>query len=91
MKEHETTVTQKGQVTIPAELRRALGIKPRDRVIFELEDEEKAARLRPAPSKVARWFGAVTPKGQPENFKEIREQFEQAVAEEVVQEIGSEP
>ena len=86
MTEHETTVTQKGQVTIPAEIRQALGIKPRDKVIFELEDEERVVRLRRAASKVERWYGVVTPKQRPENFKEVREQFEQAVAEEVSQE-----
>jgi len=83
MKTREITVTQKGQVTIPAEIRRALGIKPRDQVIFELEDEGKVARIRPAPSKVVRWFGAVTPRHTPEDFAQIRRGFEEAVAEEV--------
>lgn len=83
MKTREITVTQKGQVTIPAEIRRALGIKPRDKVIFELEAEEKVARIRPAPSKVARWFGAVAPRHTPEDFKQIRREFEEAVTEEV--------
>ena len=32
------TVTAKGQVTIPAEMRRALGIRPHDRVRLEVED-----------------------------------------------------
>jgi AbrB family looped-hinge helix DNA binding protein len=86
MREHETTVTQKGQVTIPAEVRQALGIKPRDKVIFEMEEEEKVVKLRPAASRVERWFGAVTPKQQPENFKETREEFEDAVAIEVMKE-----
>ena len=30
----EATVTSKGQVTIPAEIRQALGLMPQDRVVF---------------------------------------------------------
>ena len=37
MKE-STTMPSKGQVTIPKEIRKALGLKPGDRVIFEKED-----------------------------------------------------
>ncbi|MCC7353223.1 MAG: AbrB/MazE/SpoVT family DNA-binding domain-containing protein [Anaerolineae bacterium] len=83
MREQEITVTQKGQVTIPAEVRRALGLKARDKVIFELSEEKGVVKLRPAPSKVARWFGAVSPKEQPEDFPKVREEFEKAVAQEV--------
>lgn len=36
MKE-STTLTTKGQVTIPKEIREALGLKPGDKVVFEKE------------------------------------------------------
>ena len=39
-----TTVTSKGQVTLPAKLRKALGIQPGDRIELTLEGDE--ARLR---------------------------------------------
>ena len=76
----ETTVTQKGQVTIPAEIRSRLGLKARDKVRFEIEGD--AVRLRATPSKVLRWYGAVTAKKRPEDFQEVREEFETGVAEE---------
>ena len=41
-----TTLTRKGQVTIPKEIRDQLGLKPFDRVEFSLEDG--TARLRKA-------------------------------------------
>ncbi len=81
MRDLETTVTQKGQVTIPAEIRARLGLKPRDRVRFEVQGD--VATLRPVPSKVLRWYGSVAPKERPEDFREIREEFERGVAEEV--------
>lgn len=35
-----SSVTQKGQATIPAPIRKKLGLKPNDKVIFELKDNE---------------------------------------------------
>ncbi len=37
MQEYETTVTEKGQITIPQEIRRLMGLQPRDKVRFEVE------------------------------------------------------
>ena len=84
MAERETTITQKGQVTIPVEIRTRLGLKPRDRVIFELDGQ--GARLRPAPSRIARHFGAVAAPDQPLDARAEREAFEQGVAEEAAAE-----
>ena len=81
MRELETTLTQKGQVTVPAEIRSRLGLKPRDKVVFELEDD--VVKIRRAPSKVLKWYGSVTPKQRPEDFRTIRDEFEEAVAQEV--------
>jgi AbrB family looped-hinge helix DNA binding protein len=80
----ETTVTEKGQVTIPADVRAMLGIKPKDKVIFEVDGD--VARMRRAPSKVERWYGAVSPQRRPEDFARLREEFEQGVAEEAIRE-----
>ena len=38
MREDTSTVTTKGQVTIPAKLRKALGLSPGRRVMFHLEN-----------------------------------------------------
>ncbi len=84
MRELETTVTQKGQVTIPAEIRSRFGIKPRDKVVFEVEGD--AVRMRPLTSKILRGYGAVAPHQQPEDFASLRQSFEQGVAEEAAAE-----
>lgn len=45
MIEYVATVTSKGQLTLPAAVRRKLGIDPGDRVTFVIEDAN-GARLR---------------------------------------------
>lgn len=75
MTERSTTVTAKGQVTIPGKLRRALNIKPKDRVAFDLADGE--LRLRPVGSQVMAGYGAVKPKRKPENYRMVRAEVEE--------------
>ena len=41
------TVSAKGQITLPANARRAVGIKPRDRVLIEINGDSIV--VRPAP------------------------------------------
>jgi antitoxin PrlF len=84
MPELETRVTRKGQVTIPAEIRHRLGLKPKDMVRFEVEGD--AVKLKPAPSRLLAGFGAATPTQKPEDWRKIREDMEAAIAEEVVAE-----
>lgn len=52
-----STVTTKGQVTIPADLRRQLGLSPGDRVGFVLEDG--ALRLVKREDRVEAAFGLI--------------------------------
>jgi antitoxin PrlF len=81
MKELETRLTQKGQVTIPAEIRARLGLKPKDLVRFELQGNE--VKLKPASSKLLDGYGAVAPREKPEDWQKVRSEMEQAIAEEV--------
>ncbi len=80
MGEYITTVTQKGQVTIPGALRKVLKIKPKDRVAFELVDGE--GRLRPVQSRLLAGYGAVTPRTRPEDFRKMRQEVEEEWGEE---------
>ena len=38
-----SSVTQKGQATIPAAIRRKLGIKPNSKIIFEINNKEEVS------------------------------------------------
>ena len=69
MNEFTATVTQRSQVTIPAQVRRVLGIGPRDKVAFTIEDD--TVRLRPAAFTLESVFGSIHPSEQPEDFERI--------------------
>lgn len=47
----ETKVLEKGQVVIPASLRRRLGIKPGDRLNADIKDQNIILSLRPERKK----------------------------------------
>jgi antitoxin PrlF len=70
-KPYTSVVTQKGQVTIPAEIRRALGIKTSDRVVFILE--EGRVFMEPTAETLDSVYGAVEPLQRPEDFQRRRD------------------
>lgn len=74
MAKYTSKVTSRGQVTIPSELRRAMGIKPRDSVAIEPVDG--GIKITPSGSGIASGFGAVTPRARPEDFGAIRPEVE---------------
>ena len=77
----EATLSQRGQVTIPSEIRKRLGLKAHDRVRFQVDGD--AVTIQAARSRIARHFGAVEPVGQTLDERAEREAFEQAVADDV--------
>ncbi len=85
LQQKATTVTSKGQVTIPAGTRRALGIRPGDKVVFEVEGG--TARLRKASGPVRDAFGAVKPRRKPENWEELWNDTRDWVAEQALKEM----
>ena len=78
MRIYETRVTQKGQVTVPAEIREKLGIKPRDFVRFESTPD--GVRLLPVPSRVECHFGTAAKSQAALSWQEERAAFEEGVA-----------
>ena len=59
MKQIVTTMTQRGQVTVPAEVRRKLGLKARDKVAFKIDDN--GVHIEPAKYTLETVFGSVRP------------------------------
>lgn len=83
MKEVLSTVTSKGQVTIPVEIRRVLGLAPHEKVAFILEADQ--VRLARRGSVVARTAGMLRTNRPPLTAEELREAAERAIAEEVAE------
>jgi antitoxin PrlF len=85
MTEILATMTKRGQITVPAEVRRLLGIKPRDRVAFSIEDSE--VRLRPARFTLESVFGSVEPATSTADFKTISREAREGRVEQQVRQL----
>lgn len=67
----QATITSKGQITVPREVRRALGVRSGDKLLFE--SDGKGIRVRPVRSKsgFAKYRGIGNP-DIPSGRKSIR-------------------
>ncbi len=73
MKEIISTITSKGQVTIPAEVRKYLGIKTNDKIAFVI-DAEGTVRLKvPRYPDIASLRGAAGSLNKPLNWQQMKE------------------
>ncbi len=81
MREHglESSVSPKGQITIPVEIRRMLGVKPKDKVRFTVEDGR--VELKPAPSGLDELYMSVPALKEARTWEEIEEIAHQDRAE----------
>ncbi|MCY4652453.1 MAG: type II toxin-antitoxin system PrlF family antitoxin [Dehalococcoidia bacterium] len=86
VREFTVTTTQRNQVTIPAEVRRILGLKPRDRVAFTIEDGGEV-RLSAASFSLESAYGSVKPSTTPEDFEEISRNAKDAKVEDTLREL----
>ena len=81
MREHLTRMTRKGQITVPVEVRRALGLREGDNVAVLLENGR--ATLERRPSFAARTAGMFKSGRSPLSPEQEQEEFERGVAEDV--------
>ncbi len=77
-----STLTRKGQVTIPKPLRDRLGLHLGDRISFQLRGEEIV--LKPFHRTILDLEGCVQPKSRPEDFDGIRRQVAAALGRSIV-------
>jgi len=85
MEEMITTITAKGQVTIPVSLRRKLHLEPSDRVAFVLDGD--GIKIRPVSRSLLTGYRSVKPRQHPEDFAAIRRETQEWVAEQVINEL----
>jgi AbrB family looped-hinge helix DNA binding protein len=68
--EYISTVTSKGQVTVPVEVRRILGLKPQDKLVFRIVGDK--VEVGPLPMTFEEAYKSVKPLITPEDFATIR-------------------
>ena len=73
VKEIVSTLTSKGQVTIPAEVRRHLGVGQGDKLSFVIADDGRIEVKAPKYSDVASLAGAAGTLDEPMGWDRIRE------------------
>jgi AbrB family looped-hinge helix DNA binding protein len=70
--EQEARVTSKGQLTIPSEVRQALGIREGDSIVFEVEGGEMRVRVARRPVSFADYAG-IWREGEGLSLEEVDE------------------
>lgn len=84
IKEFVSSVSPKGQITIPAEVRRLLGVKPKDKVAIRVEGDE--VRIAPSAPRLEASFMAVPALKKPLTLKEMTEIAREEHAQETARE-----
>lgn len=74
-----TTMTTKGQVTVPREIRERLGLKSGDKLAFTMLSDGTVV-MRPKTRRLAELAGSLTRPGQPSVGIEDMNPFEPAAA-----------
>lgn len=69
MKEMLSSVSPKGQVTLPVEIRKLLGVKPKDKVVFQVKGDQ--VTISPARYTLESVMGSVEPPTRTEDFEQI--------------------
>ena len=82
-----STITSKGQTTLPAQVRQALHLKAGDKILYEIQGD--SVIIRPHPGVMA-VFGALKPPAGKSAvpFKKAREGAREAWTREAVREGG---
>ena len=79
-----SVLTSKGQMTIPKEVRKALNLRPSEKVIIVVEGNR--AILQPLKGNLLDIGGSVkiTDREKPTDFKKVREEVRKRVAKKTV-------
>jgi AbrB family looped-hinge helix DNA binding protein len=83
MTEFIGSVSTKGQVTLPQEIRRKLGINPGDKVRISIEEERVI--LRPAEISLLASYMSIPPLKKPLSDEEMDQAIEDAVVDEYLE------
>jgi len=77
-------LTSKGQTTLPKEVRKALGLKPKDRIVYIIENDRVI--LIPVRGTLLDLKGSVKSAEKPMDFEKIRKETKQKIAKKIMDE-----
>lgn len=76
MQNQPTTITQKGQVTIPVEVRRLLRLRTGDQVKFIVNSQKEVKIKLARRSSIMHLYGSLKPRVKVPKFKNVQELIE---------------
>lgn len=88
MKEFVSSVSPKGQITLPAEVRRQLGLKPKDKVAIQLDGDD--VRLVPTTFTLESAAGSVPALKEARTWEQIDERVKEERDERLLAELNRE-
>lgn len=82
-KDQYSTLTTKGQVTIPAQIREVLNARQGDKIKFSLSEDQQVTIQAVKKDSLLSLFGSMPPKGnvQQESWEEIRKSVKDQMGE----------
>jgi AbrB family looped-hinge helix DNA binding protein len=78
-----TTITAKGQITIPKDIREALGLEQGDRVMFSLEENRAVLSPLPTPRRLTDLYAALPATRAYPSHAEIRAALQAELGERI--------
>lgn len=87
IREYIGSVTAKGMITIPQEVRRLHKIKPNGKVVIRVSQD--TIEVKPMPMTLEEAYGSVTPINRPENFQQLRDMAVEEHVEKVISKMNS--
>lgn len=85
MKSYTVTITSSGQITLPAEIRRQLGVKPGEQVNVVVDDSH--VYVKPVEFTLETVFGSIPPRHHPEDIDTLIQEAKDDLAEEAVRRL----
>lgn len=79
------TLSSKGQLTLPKAVREALGVEAGDTLLVTVQ--EGKVELVPLSGDILSWYGTAQGKEPPPDWRRVRQQVHETIAEEVVREM----
>jgi AbrB family looped-hinge helix DNA binding protein len=81
MSHHEARMTSKGQLTVPAPIRKFLNLKAGDIVDFYLDERTRCVRVRARNRPIESLFGILNKYVDPEALPLTQDQIDQAIGD----------